>query len=93
MKSKQEVIHDWKKGREEIELLETLAGTERSKVATDLGINYEALTSRIETIRRHAIMYPWYASEIKRLSKHFPYIAGLLAPQKPDTIDLEVMEL
>lgn len=93
MKSKHDILRDWKKGREEIELLETLAGTERSKVAVDLGINYDALTSRIETIRRHAIMYPWYSSEIKRLSKQFPYIAGLLAPQKPDTIDLEDMEL
>jgi len=92
MKSRQEVIRDWKKGREEIDLLVRLAGTERSKVATDLGVNYEALTARIETLRKHAILYEWYTIQRKKLERQFPYIVGLLAPQKPETMDLEDIE-
>ena len=93
MKSKAEVLKEFNKGRAEVDLLEQLATRERSLVATHLKISYHALTMRIETIRRHAIQYEWYTKRVNALKKQFPYIAGLLAPQKPTALEEEEFEL
>ena len=92
MKSREQLIREWTKGRAEIDLLENLATQERKIIAENLGISVDALNKRIETIRRHSVLYPWYSGEIKRLKKQFPYLAGVLAPQKPSIDDLEEME-
>ena len=92
MKSREQLIREWTKGRAEIDLLENLATQERKIIAENLEISVDALNKRIETIRRHAVLYPWYSAEIKRLKKQFAYLAGVLAPQKPSIDDLEEME-
>lgn len=93
MRSYEDILREFKKGIEEIALLERLAVTERSKVATDLGISYAALSMRIETIKKHAVWYSWYAKRIAALKRQFPYLQGLLAPKKPMRIEDVGLEL
>lgn len=93
MKSREQLIKEWIKGRAEIDLLEQLATRERKIVAENLGITVDALYKRIETLRRHAVCYPWYSKKIAALKKQFPYIEGLLAPQKPTLLEEEEFEL
>ena len=89
MKSYEQILSEFKKGKVEIELLETLCVTERSKVATDLGITYDALTKRIETLKKHAIWYEWYTKQLHRIKRTYPFAVGLLAPKKPTLLEEE----
>jgi len=84
--SEEKVIKAWEQGNKEIDLLEMLGMTERAKVAAELRITPQALSLRIKTLRKHAILYEWYTKKVVELKRRFPYLAGLMAPQKPDDI-------
>jgi hypothetical protein len=86
VKSAERLIKNWKKGQEEIATLEMLATKERPKVAEDLGISYDALSSRIITIKKRVILMEWYLKEVNQLKRISPYIVGLLAPSRPDDL-------
>jgi len=89
VKSAERLIKGWKKGQEEIHMLELLASMERGKVCEQLEISYDALQSRINTAKKHAVLWDWYMKELNQLKRISPYIVGLLAPSRPDDLYAE----